>query len=460
LPSLDRQVAKAQTSNKKRLVVVYFPNGAAADYWPANGQGAGDAWSLSPILAPLAQLKRKMITFSNLENYSCMRADPFVEPSHARCAGAFLTCADSDRIRKELGVEPANAVSVDQLIAAQLGAATVLPSLQVGLSTLNSFADGRHGSLSRSISWKSATEPLYKEVNPQSVFERLIAAGAGKGGVMDAEAEREAQRRRALKKSALDAILDSTRDLMGRLAGSDRERLDRFLSSVRDLERRVAMVGTQMPGANACGVVARPGESYGVGNVPDGYDRGTHADLMNDLIVMALECDVTRVVTHMLDDARSDFVYDHLQNRVFTAAGSSEGKGAVGGFHGLQHAGDSNNGYATINHWFSTKVCELAQRLESIAEGDGTMLDNTVIMYAGSMHGSNHDANELPVVLLGGGGGVLRTDQHVVFAPTPGDRPLRDLYYTLLRQVFSLDVASFGESVTGAQNALISEVLS
>ncbi|UJR85449.1 DUF1552 domain-containing protein [Sandaracinus amylolyticus] len=450
--------ARAQTTAPKRFLAIYFPNGAAAQYWPSRGAGSGDSWQLSPILEPLAPLKAKTTVLTNLENYTAMQGDPFVEPSHARCTGAFLTCADSDALRDELGVEVANGISIDQVIArSDLGRLTPIPSLQVGLSTLNSFTDGRHGSLSRSVSWASETEPLYKDVNPQSVFDRLIAAGAGDGG-LDPEAQAAATRRRMLRRSALDYLGDATTRVQQRLSVADRAALDQYLTSVRELERRVASIGDGVTRA-MCEPVERHGEAYGVDAVPADYDRGEHADVMNDLVTMALQCDSTRVISYMLDDARSDFVYSHLTNRTFSDTGSVAGSGSVGGYHGLQHAGDSNDGYATINWWLTQKVADLCQRLDAIPEGEGTVLDNTVVVFGSGMHGSNHDANELPIVLIGGGGGTLRGDQHIVFPATPGDRPLRDLYYTLLTQTFELPVTSFGSHVGGIPNQLVAEIL-
>ena len=459
LESLGGRRAGAQPiAAPRRMLAVYFPNGAAASYWTPSGAGTGDNWALSPVLAPLAPLKHKTTVFTNLENYSTMQGDQFVEPSHARCTGAFLTCVDSDAVSDELGRPGSNGISVDQVIAqSQIGMSSPLPSMQLGLSTLNSYTDGRDGALSRSVSWSSATNPLYKDVNPQSVFDRLVSSGATDGPV-DEEAQAAAERRRLLRKSALDYLGESTTRLQGRLSSADRQHLDQYLTSVRELERRVDAIGGNMGGTAMCAVGDRPPQPYAVENTPDGYDRGAHADVMNDLIVMAFQCDSTRVVSHMLDDARTDFVYNHLTNRVFTADGSTPGSGAVGGYHGLQHAGDSNDGYATINWWFTQKVLELCQRLDAIPEGDGTMLDNTVVLYGSGMHGSNHDANELPIAMVGGGS-VFRTDQHIVFPETPSDRPLRDLYVTMLQRFFGLDVPNFGTSVKGAQPSLIEEIL-
>jgi hypothetical protein len=446
--------AHAQAKPPRRFIAGYFPNGAAAMYWPPKGQGAQAAWSLSPILEPFAKLKGSMNVLSNLENFSSMQDNEQVEPSHARLCGAYLTCADSDRIRKELKVEAANGVSVDQVIAERM--TTRLRSLEVGLSTLNSYEDGRHASLSRSISWKTPTQPLYKEVNPQAVFDRLVGSGLGTGASVDPAAQQAAERRKALKLSALDFVLASAKSLSGKLGREDKPRLDQYLSSVRELEQRVRGIDAAMGGAMvSCNPIARPTQVYAV-NVKDGYNRGTHAAIMNDLIVMALQCDLTRVVSYMLDDARSDFVYDHLTNRKFSAAGSTPGSGTVGGFHGLQHAGDSNDGYATINWWFSEQTASLCQKLADIKEGDGSLLDHTLVLYGGAMTGSNHDASPLPIALIGGNKAGIRTDQHVSFS---SPRPLRDLYFTILNEFFELQLPSFGEHLQKVPNKLITELL-
>jgi hypothetical protein len=460
LPYLESLVptrAAAQTAPMRRLLVCYFPNGAAASYWPVKSVGQGDAWALSPVLEPLAGLKSKMTVLSNVENYSCMLDNPDVEPSHARFCGAYLTCDDSDRLRDELQVEVANGVSMDQLIASKMS--TPLKSLELGLSTIESYTDGRHPALSRSLAWRTETQPLYKDINPQAVFDRLVASGAvDSSGMLTGEALAEAQRRKTLKLSALDFVLESAKSLGSKLGREDKPRLDQFLTSVRDLEERVRNFELNMQSGLACEAIARPSEVYAV-NQTGVYDRGHHTTLMSDLIVMAFKCDTTRVVTHMMDDARSDFVYDHLTERQFTDAGSTEGTGKVNGYHGLQHAGDSNNGYASINHSFADSVYKLCKQLDDIQEGDGTMLDNTVVMFGSSMHGSDHNGNNLPLALIGGGGGGLRTDQHVKFGDTPGDRPLRDVHYTILNHFFDCKVSSFGVHVSGLPNQAVEELL-
>lgn len=441
IESLAPRGARAQAAAPSpRYVSLYFPNGTAA-FWKPRGEGAGDSWQLSPILEPLAPMKRYVSVLSNVANYS-----PFgghVEPSHSNLGASTWTC-----MKPNGDGNNDNAISVDQVIANRIGFATTLASLQVGLSTLDSYTDGLPGQHSRSISWKSGSEPLYKLVNPQAVFDRLTSGPLGSGVMGMPVDDARAMRRRALKQSVLDFVIENATSVQRKLGASDRAKLDQYLTSVRALERRVADSSMQV-GSASCEPIERPGAMYSVGSVPDDYNRGTHATLMIDLVVMALQCDLTRVVSFMLDDARSDFAYDFIHEREFTDEGSTPGTNSVGGYHGLQHAGDRNNGFATIGWWNAERANELATKLAAIDLGaDGNLLDNTVITFASGMNGGNHDAGALPLALIGGGGRtaggtVLKTDQHFVFGE---EQRLADVHLTVLNQVFGCELEEFGAS--------------
>jgi ribosomal protein S15P/S13E len=364
-----------------------------------------------------------------------------VEPSHSNCGAATWTCVQANGDGKNN-----SGISIDQLIAKTIGKTTPLPSLQVGLSTLDSYTDGLPGQHSRSMAWKSATEPLYKLVNPQAVFDRLTGQTAAATG--DPTADAAALKRRALRLSVLDYVKDNTSALQRKLGTSDRRRLDQYLTSVRSLEQRVSAPSMQLSAAK-CAQPARPSAVYSVGNVPEDYSREVHAGLMIDLVVMALACDITRVVSFMLDDARSDFVYNFTKLRKFTDTGSTEATGTIGSYHGAQHAGDRNDSFATIGYWNSQKAAQLAGKLAALSDGDaGNMLDNTVITYASGMHGGNHDPADLPVALIGGGGKsgagtVLKTDRNIVF---PQEQRLANVHFTLMKRVFECPEMSFGSS--------------
>jgi hypothetical protein len=419
LESLAPRAARGQAAPPRtRFVAMTFPCGVA-DFWKPTGVGA--TWGLSPILAPLAALKDQTAVLSNVGNYSPWGGH--IEPSHSHLTGAFLSCTRASGPSNNNG-----GISVDQVIAKNLDATTKLRSLQVGLSTLDSYTDGLPGPHSRSVSWASPTEPLYKIVDPQAVFDRLFGVSVSTTRTAD--------------QSVLDLVLAQAASMQPTLAAGDRVRLDEFLTSVREVEKNIVALGPP-PG---CAPGARPSESYGVGNVPPGYSRDVHANIMIDLVSLALQCDLTRVVTFMLDDSRSDFVYDFLTTRIFSPTGSGPGTGSVGGLHGLSAAGNTNNGWATINYWFVEKLARLCQKLRVVQDGaGGTLLDQSVVWFGSEMNGGAHDGRQLPVLYVGSGGGRLVVDRHLDFGGRArGFEDLASVYLTFLRKAFRLPVRSFG----------------
>jgi len=461
LESLAPKMARGQAmSYPKRFIPIFFPNGTATFWRPAN-PGVGDGWKLSPILQPFEALKSKVTVLTNVENYSPAQPDnPDIEPSHGRDPGVFLSCVDAKLVRDQLKSKDANGTTADQIIAQHKDYATQtqLASMQLGLSTIESYCDGQPCSLSRSISWRSPTEPMYKEVDPLKVFNAITGAsmpgGGGGGDMPDPEREKLAK----LNKSVLDAVLENANRTKGLLGTGDQARLDQFMTSVREVEKVATVVSSGMQKAGtSCNTVSAPTlkASYGMAN-GGGYNKGAHMDVMNDLIVMALTCDATRIISYMLEDERSEFVYDHVPQRAFSQTGSTTGSGNCGNYHGAQHGGDANNNFATINWWQSSKVAELATKMNAVKEGDGTLLDNSIMVYASCMHGGNHHADDLPVALIGGAGGVFKTNQHVQFG---SEVPLRDLYFTIMNSYFNLGVQSFGVSTKGVPNKLIEQIL-
>jgi hypothetical protein len=453
MESLAPSRAQAATAGvKKRYITMYFPNGTA-DFWKPTGSGA--TWNLSAILEPFTPMKAKLLVIQNIGNYS-----PFgghIEPSHGHNAASAWTGV------KAAGMN--NGISVDQVIGNQLVTnnggqlPTPLHSIQLGLSTLDSSPDGIAAQNSRSMSWKDAATPLYKIVSPQAAFDRLVGTGAAMPSMMaNSMPDPLAERRRLLKKSALDYITNDATTLQARLSTSDKVRLDNFLTSVRDLEARVAMPSMQVGGGGNCSNTARPTWTAAVGNTAPDYNRGVHASLMIDLTVMAIQCDITRVVSFMLDDARSDYVYNFITQRNFQGGGNTSvpGTAPVGGYHGLQHAGNTNDGFATIGWWNAQRVNELAQKLDAIKEGAGSLLDNTVIHMMSGMHGGNHDGLDLPIAIVGSGGGVLKQNQYI----NGGGKNLADLHLTIINKVFGGTLASFGTPMGGyTHGTMIPDIL-
>jgi hypothetical protein len=445
LETFAPRTAKAQAAAaKKRFINLYFCNGTA-EFWRCAGGGSGDAaWQLSPIMEPLTPSRSYLAAMTNVSNNA-----PFgggnPEPSHSNCGASTYSCVKANGQN--------NGITIDQVIANSMMGQTKLHSLQVGLSTWNSSPDGLPAQHSRSMAWKSATEPLYKVISPQAVFDRLVGTGTvtmpSAGMNMNPTPDPLAERRRLLKKSALDYIIESSTSLQTKLSKSDQTRIGSFLSSARGLEQRVAsasMPGTTMASLG-CGTLTRPTMTATVGTDPVGYNRNAHAELMIDLVAMTLQCDTTRVVSFMLDDARSDYVYGFIPMRTFTTAmapstASPEGTKPPGNYHETQHAGDTNNAFATIGHWNSQKANQLAQRLINSPDGaGGNILDNTVIVYNSGMHGGNHDAANVPAALIGSGGKVLRNN---IFHSFAGEKQLGDIYLTIMQKVFGMKDTSFG----------------
>lgn len=462
LDSLELRPAHAQAADvPRRFLPIYLPNGAP-DFWRPAREGSGAAWSLSSILEPFgASLKPKLSIVTNLENASAFNADgsSYVEAPHGRLGGAWMTCVDAAAVRKALGRDEANGISVDQILAKDptFAGATTLASLQVGLSTPLSNCDGQPCSSSRSVSWASPTQPMYKLVDPLEVFHQLV--GVARPPDPTGAAAIAAQQRVARNKSVLDAVLENAQRTRARLGASDQRRMDEFLDSVRAVERRVVGSSTAM-GGMACSLTP----SFEMPTVEQsaaaprhttaGYSKESHADAMNELIALAFECDLTRVISYMLEDERSEFTYDHVQERAFTAETSTPKGGACPEYHSAQHEGGDR--FASITWWNVGKVAELCRRLDVIKEAnDASVLDNTVVFLGSCMHGGDHLGNQLPVALIGGGNLGLRTDQHVVL----DGRPLRDLYFTLMNDVYGLNATDFGENLTGAPPSKIDQLL-
>ncbi len=450
LESLVRPASAQSAPIPKRFIAFFLPCGAPEKWQPPmTGEGAG--WQLSSVLEPLAPLKSKVSVISGLENGSAFNASgsSSVEPSNSRMPGGWLTCVDAQRVRQTLNLPSntdANGISVDQVMAAHpvFAGKTPLPSLQVGLASAQNYCDMNPCSLSRNVSWRDTFTPLSNTVDPTQLFEQLTGnwpSGAGLGPRRDA------------RKSVLDAVLESAAVARGRLSTSDRPRLDEFLDSVRSVEKRVAEAGP-----SGCVMPSKPtfptvdGVSY-VRNM-DGYDKSVHFDLINELLALGLRCDSTRVATFMIDSERSDFEYTFVPKRTFGALTSTPAPGVcpawyTGGLNGLQ------DDYAAIVHWHIGKVAEFCQRLDGMAEENGrSVLDNSIVYLGASMHGSNHSCDRLPVFTVGGGDGTWKTDRHVDLVR----RPLRDFYFTLMNGVYGMDVADFGQNLTGAPIGMISEL--
>jgi len=481
LESLAPRSAGAQAAAvPKRFIPIYFPGGAAEQWRDITVNGT--EWTLSRNLEPLTPLKSKIQVVRNLGNYTwrtglttmnpkwyeyqtrqdtmtLMPNGAYTLPSHSRDPGALLTCVDGDELRRKAGLDvataPYNSITADQVIAQALAAQpatkTALPSMQLGLLNGTGEFDGRNSNMSQTMSWADSNTPMGKELDPQKIFDKLVAAGAvAHDGSVDPNATAEAAKRRALKTSALDSLKSSATTLQGKLAKGDRDRLDEFLTGVRELEKTIGDGGNPVTSA-ACAPIAAPGSVT---------DPDQKAKVMNQLITMALQCDVTRVISYMLDNSRSDMAYVHVKERDFDTVGSPLTGATCGSYHGSQHGGLRNKTFASIVNWHTGIVADLATRLDAIPEGNGTLLDNSVLLYFSDCHHGDHAGFDIPCVLLGGGSGTLKTNQYVVLPENPVDsRQCRDLYFTLFNEYFQLGIKDFGSDERGIPNALLEGIL-
>jgi hypothetical protein len=475
LESLAPRKARGQAAElPKRFVPVYFPNGAAIEWWDSPGNGT--SWQLNPLLKPLEPVKSKALFIANLGNYTWrtdlltmstpwhmmidrvdimtkMPAGAFNTPSHSRCPGAMLTCVDGDQVRRERKVDittsPVNATTVDQVIAKGLAGKTHVSSMQVGLLHGSGEFDGRNSVFSQNMSWSDPETPMGKELDAQKIFDALVAGGAGAPNQSEEEVA-AAARRRALDQSALDSLKASTVALQNRLSMSDRAELDKFLTGVRELEVKIA--ATPPLATAQCQPIDRPAQTTDANQ-----DPVARMGIMNDLIVMALQCDVTRVISYMLDNSRSELVYSHVPRHDFT--NDVPGNGTAGNYHASQHGALRNNDFSSITHWQVRVTADLLQKLDQIQEGERTLLDNSLVMLFSDMHHGDHAGFDIPMILFGGAG-TFKQGQYVSLPADPeSSRQFRDLYFTIMNDYFGLGVPSFGVDVRNVPNATIAEIL-
>lgn len=407
LPLLDGMVpaltAQARTPARriKRFGVVYLPNGVVIQKWTPTA--TGDAFELTPILKPLEPFRERMLVLTGLTQ----DADGQTSKSgavHGRCATKFLT----GTIPRPFGQEGNDfhaAVSVDQLIAKELGKETQLGSLELSLESGEVGAGTCDGGYSctyaHTIAWRSPTTPLAMEHNPRVVFERMF----GDGGSTDARV-RLARTRKS--RSLLDSVSAKVADLSRRLGPSDNSKLSEYLESIRDIERRIQLAeaqrGRELPAFD---------EPAGV---PATFED--HARLMFDLQVLAYQSDMTRVITFMMGREFSSRTYPEI--------------GAPGGHHPLSHESSpsSQEQLLRINVYHAQQFAYYLRRLQATPDGDGSLLDHLSLYYGAGMSNGNHVPENLPMVLIGDLG--VPGGRHLKY---PGTTPLANLHTTVLHRL-------------------------
>jgi len=404
-----RAFAQSGAAPRVRTGFIYFPHGATMARWtPAE---AGSGFELSEILAPLEPFKDRINVISDLTHPQAYGPGG-ATAHHNRSSAVFLSGAMA-----AAGAEARLGTTVDQVIAQAIGQDTPLPSLELMINEGSlSCGDGLSCAYRNTISWQSPTSPLPMERNPQVVFERLFGDGS-------TNEERAARRAQAL--SLLDAVGDQIASLERTLPATDRERLDRFLTDVREIERRIGKAGSTSTGD--LDIPPRPS------GIPEDIEE--HIRLMMDLQVLAWQADITRVTTFQLAS--------ELSNTVYPASGIRDA------FHILSHHShveENKAKFAVLNRYHVGLLTGLLAKLDALPDGDGSLLDNSLVLYGSGMSdGNEHNHHPLPILLAGRAGGALEGGRHLRHS---SDTSMSNLLLAMLHKL-GIDEPSFGDS-TGA----------
>jgi hypothetical protein len=397
-----------------RMAFVYVPNGAIpAAWWPA-GEGGSD-FALPPTLAPLAKVQKQLQVISGLEDLSA-NAGPDGAGDHARAGATFLTGV---RIKKTAGSDIHAGVSIDQVVASQIGHNTRFASLELSCDVVRKSGECDSGyacAYEYNMAWRSHNQPLAPEHNPRFAFERLFGDGPANQRVANLK------RRQAEQNSILDYVLADAKGVNARLDGRDKQKLDQYLTSVREIEQRIEMSAKMR--------VQNP-EIDAPAGVP--VDYAEHVALMFDMLLLAFQTDSTRVATLLLAREGS--------NRPFADIGIPSGH------HDLTHHKNSPEIIAKvqeIDRWYVTRLASFLEKMNTTKDVDGrSLLDNSMIMYgSGNADGNRHSHDNLPILLAGSGGGTFKTGRYVKLQPTP----LTNLFLTMADGMGATGVEKHGDS--------------
>jgi uncharacterized protein DUF1552 len=400
LPLLDAMVpaftAVAQTAARPQLRVgfVYIPHGVIMREWTPAAAGAG--FEFTPILKPLEPFRDRAVVVSNLT-----RAE--VTSNHAVSSACWLTGTPPKRTD---GPDFRVGVSLDQVIAKQIGQETTFPSLEVATEDFSGLVGacdpGYSCAYMNTLNWQTETTPLPMEINPRVVFERLFGIGGSAGDRLS---------RMRTDRSLLDFVADDLKSLEGGLATGDRRKLDEYLGNVREIERRIQRAEQQ---AHALPDV--PNAPVGV---PEAYVE--HVALLFDLLALAFQSDQTRVFTFMMAREVSQRTYPEI--------------GVTEPHHSISHHGNrpaAIAGHAKLNAYHVSMFAKFVERLRSIPDGDGSLLDHSMLLYGSGMSdGNGHTGSPLPHVVVGGGTGRIIGNRHIV---EPEGTPMANLLLAIAQK--------------------------
>jgi len=393
------EAAGADKTFPKRMAFVYIPNGANMTDWTPTAVGSD--YELPLILQPLKALKSDFQVISGLAHDKA-RPNGDGPGDHARASASFLTGCQA---KKTKGADIKVGVSVDQIAAEKVGKLTRLPSLELSCDKgrLSGECDSGYSCAYQfNLSWRTDSTPMPPEVNPRSVFERMFTGG------VSSDVDQSQSRRMNYRRSILDFVADDTSALKSKLGYTDRRKLDEYLTAVRELEIRIEQAekfAASQPD------IARPT------GIPKEYQQ--HVRLMYDLMAIAFQTDTTRVAT---------FITRHDgDNNPYPTIGVSEGH------HDLSHHGgneEKKQKIAKINRFHVEQFAYFLDRLKSVKEANGTLLDNCMIVYGGAIgDGNRHNHDNLPILLAGRGSGALTTGRHLKLDK---ETPMTNLYLAML----------------------------
>jgi hypothetical protein len=395
----DESASKTARQAPTRMAILFAGCGFHKTEWWAKGEGK--SMELGKVLQPLSDFCDRMVFIRGLYNAQALKGNIHSSQTGNLLSGAPL--APGGTIR--------SGTSVDQVVAQRIGHQTKLPSLVLGCEKANPSVHKNYSMLySSHISWSSPTTPTPLEVYPALAFDQLFKDKAQRGD-----------------KSVLDAVLADANDLRRDISYRDQQKLDEYLNSVREVEQRIARAGQRGELQGWRPTLTGP-------NIPrpkDGYpqDIVEHMRLMSDILVLAFQTDTTRVCTLKLNNDHGTLRFPHL--------------GVDYMIHHLLSHNDTDD-WLKVNQFFLQQMAYIARKMESIQEGDRTLLDNSMIMLCSSMLTGHHDASQLPVVMLGGGGGRIQGGQNLNFR----DKPNRQMSRLFLSMMDKMDVRlqKFGDA--------------
>jgi len=379
LPLLDSMVPALSATPKAqpRFGAIYFPHGATMTRWtPADD---GREFTFSEILQPLAPYRAHVNVITNL-GHALAYGPGGATGNHNRSSATFLSGA-----KAASGAQPRLGVTVDQIAANHLGRDTPFPSLELMIEEAGlSCGEGLSCAYRNTLAWQNETSPLPMQNNPQVLFEQLFGDGAN-------DAQRAARRSQAL--SLLDSVTEQIRGLSRTLPAEDRERLDRFVTDVREIEQRIERASERVDGQ-----VTLPARPAGI---PEDVEE--HIKLMYDLLALAWQTEITRISTFMLAK--------ELSNAVYPKSGIRDS------FHTLSHHSNNENNkarFAVLNRYHVSLFAYFLEKLAKLPDGEGTLLDHSLVLYGSGMSdGNSHNHDPLPIVLAGRAGGALQGNRHV-----------------------------------------------